>query len=280
MKDIRIAAAVCNCPLGALERNLTTVERLTRRAAGLGATLICFPELNLTGYATGPALRQAAVAQDAPVINRVGEIARDSGLVILAGLAMASGESGRIYAEHRVFWPDGRCAAYRKLHLAPHEQEVLSSGAAVPLFAANGVRFGIQLCYDVHFPELSTAMALAGAEMIFIPHASPRGTPRAKLTSWLRCLPARSFDNGIFVVACNQTGLNGAGLTFPGVAVAVGPDGTVLARRTEMKEGLLAIDLSAASLARVRGHRMRYFLPHRRPDLYAPLGRSKQGPDR
>ncbi len=70
---------------------------------------------------------------------------------------------------------------------------------------------GIQLCYDAHFPELSTRMAVNGADIIFMPHASPRGTPSQKLTSWLRHLTARAFDNGVFIVACNQNGDNQKG---------------------------------------------------------------------
>jgi N-carbamoylputrescine amidase len=87
----------------------------------------------------------------------------------------------------------------------------------------------------------------------------------------MRHLPARAFDNGVFIVACNQTGPNGSGLTFPGLAVILGPDGRVLAETTAGTDGLLIADLASEDLAAVRQHPMRYFLPRRRPDLY--LGR-------
>ena len=48
----------------------------------------------------------------------------------------------------------------------------------------------------------------------------------------MRHLPARAFDNGVFIVACNQTGTNGGGLSFPGVAMVIGPNGRVLAETT------------------------------------------------
>jgi N-carbamoylputrescine amidase len=111
-------------------------------------------------------------------------------------------------------------------------------------------------------------MALDGAEVIFMPHASPRGTPGEKRDSWMRHLPARAFDNAVFIVACNQTGDNGAGLAFPGLAVAIGPDGRVIAATADGQEGLLVADLDAERLAAVRSHPMRYFLPNRRPDVY------------
>ena len=273
MQDLRVAAAVCRCLPGNLARNLATMERLCHRAAARGVQIVCFPELNLTGYALGADLRQTHVAETDPVIARVQRMARDGNLVILAGLAVASAD-GQIHAEHRVFAADGKSTSYRKLHAAPPEEGILAPGNAIPVFDACGVRFGIQLCYDAHFPELATCMALAGAEVLFVPHASPRLTPRAKLTSWLRHLPARAFDNAVFVVACNQTGVGGSGLTFPGLALVLGPDGKVLAKRVSAAEGLLVADLKAERIEAVRAHRMRYFLPRRRPHLYRPVCRS------
>ena len=271
MRDIRIAAAVCRCPLGRIERNLETVQEMTSRAARYGAAMVCFPELNVTGYGLGRALQDVALHANDPTLDRLAETAARTGIVVLAGLSEKA-PGGLAYAAHWVFWPDGRRQAYHKVHLAPPETGVLCAGDRVPLFEAGGVRFGIQLCYDAHFPELSTRMALDGAEVIFVPHASPRGTAREKKASWQRHLKARAFDNGLFVVACNQSGGNGAGLSFPGLAMVIGPDGAVSASKSTIGDTLLLADLASDSLSRVRGHRMRYFLPHRRPGVYGGRG--------
>jgi N-carbamoylputrescine amidase len=114
-------------------------------------------------------------------------------------------------------------------------------------------------------------MAVDGAEIIFMPHASPRGLPADKLSSWMRHLPARAFDNGAFIVACNQVGDNGDGLIFPGVALVFGPDGKVLAQATGQTEDMLVIKLQCAQLKSLRSHSMAYFLPHRRVDLYGKI---------
>jgi N-carbamoylputrescine amidase len=145
---------------------------------------------------------------------------------------------------------------------------VFSAGAIVPVFEIQGVKLGIQLCYDVHFPELSTRMAIDDADVIFMPHASPRGTPEQKFNSWMRHLPARAFDNGLYVVACNQTGDNQNGLNFPGLSVIFNPSGQIIKKDTSGKEKIIIADLKAEGLAKVRDHRMRYFLPNRRPGLY------------
>jgi N-carbamoylputrescine amidase len=111
-------------------------------------------------------------------------------------------------------------------------------------------------------------MAIDGADIIFMPHASPRGTPPEKLDSWMRHLTARAFDNGVFIVACNQVGENQKGLDFPGIAMVIGPSGDVLKNNISGQEAMIVADLKADVLAAVRGHRMRYFLPNRRPELY------------
>jgi N-carbamoylputrescine amidase len=188
-------------------------------------------------------------------------------IVILAGLAEKDAK-GRIFASHLVVGPEGVCGIYRKIHIAPPENDIFNAGNSIPVFKTAGVILGIQLCYDVHFPELSTRMAVDGADIIFMPHASPRGTPPQKLTSWLRHLTARAFDNSVFIIACNQNGDNQKGLHFPGVAVVMDPSGQVIDKNISGEDGLVISDLKTETLNAVRNHRMRYFLPNRRPEIY------------
>ncbi len=194
-------------------------------------------------------------------------MAQDTEAVILAGMVERDANR-RLFASHLVVSPTGISGIYRKLHIAPPEHAVFSRGKQVPLFNILDVKLGIQLCYDAHFPELATRMAVDGADVIFMPHASPRGTPQEKLDSWMRHLSARAFDNGVFIVACNQVGKNQKGLVFPGLAVVVGPSGNVLQDETTGREGMLVRDLKADELSAVRDHKMRYFLPNRRPELF------------
>jgi predicted amidohydrolase len=267
MQTIRIAAVVFRSPRNQVRANLDRIEAWVAAARREGAAIVCFPEMSITGYGVDASIRDSAEPLPGEIDARLCQLATAYQTVILAGLA-EKGEEGRIYASHGVAAPGGWAGVYRKLHIAPPEKPVFAAGQSIPVFDAGGARFGIQLCYDAHFPELATRMALDGVEVIFMPHASPRGTPQEKRASWLRHLPARAFDNGVFIVACNQSGGNGAGLAFPGLAMVLGPDGRVIAETAEDAEGLLLADLDAARLDAVRRHPMRYFLPHRRADLY------------
>lgn len=267
MEDLRVALAITHNPVGAMADNLASIDHWAKVAQTAGAQLICFPELNLTGYTTKYPIETTALPFSDPSVQQLPAIAQDTGLAILAGFAEKD-QTGAIYATHLVATPNGQCDSYRKVHLSPPELDHFSPGNSVPLFTFKGVNFGIQLCYDTHFPELSTQMALAGADVIFMPHASPRVTPEEKFQSWMRHLPARAFDNSVYVLACNQTGENGLGLHFSGLAVAINPSGQIMDKDLSGEPGLLIVDLKSRHLKYVREHRMRYFLPSRRPEIY------------
>jgi predicted amidohydrolase len=271
MKTFRIAAVVCRACVGETDRNMKRMEHWIGQAARKDASLICFPEMSITGYGIRSNMADSAESVPGKSSESLLKLAAKENIVVLAGIAEAD-VKGRIYAGHLIAEPTGILGIYRKLHIPPPERGLFTPGNETPLFEAQGFKFAVQLCYDTHFPELSTHMALKGADIIFMPHASPRGTPAEKYRSWLRHLPARAYDNGVFVVACNQTGDNGQGLSFPGVALVIGPSGEVVSKVLNDEEEMLIADINTEALAAVRTHRMRYFLPNRRGDLFPMHG--------
>ncbi|RLB16379.1 MAG: nitrilase [Deltaproteobacteria bacterium] len=267
MEDLTIGLVCMHAEPGRINENLGTTARIARQAASKGAGIVCFPECSLTGYS----LERQQVEKSALLLGEaeflLKRVAEDSGVVILAGLAEKS-EGAEPFISQMIVGPKGLIGVHRKTHLGPPEKGIYQAADSLETFCAGGAAVGIELCWETHFPEISTAMALGGAEILFCPHASPRGTGKEKLQSWLRHLPARAFDNGVYVVACNQVGETSAGYSFPGVAVVIGPDGRVDATYTGNEERILFASLQASKLINTRENRMAYFLPHRRPSLY------------
>jgi predicted amidohydrolase len=270
MGSITVAAICMECRTGEVERNLAEMERLTARAASAGASLVCFPELSATGYLRRGADVKTAAGLSEAISSRLLGMATAYGCTVLAGL-VEPGDNGGIYVSHMVVSPEGVAGRHRKTHLPPPESGLYRAGSRLDLFHRGPVSYGIQLCYESHFPELSTLMALEGAQILFFPHASPRGSPEGKLKSWLRHLPARAFDNAVFVIACNQSGLPVEGCHFPGVALALDPQGYVLASHTGSSEHVMVVTLNLEILHEARSHRMKYFIPRRRPSMYRAL---------
>jgi predicted amidohydrolase len=267
VKDLCVAAVIMRCELGKPDVNLARIDTFARRAAGEGAHIICFPEACLTGYGVQTSAADHADTIPGPLTEAVLRMAQKHGLTILAGLIERGGR-GHLHLTHFVASPDGITGIYRKVHLGPPEQALYRAGQELPVFEHHNVTFGIELCYDAHFPELSTRLALKGADVLFIAHASPRGSPKQKYARWSRYLPARAMDNGVFVVACNQTGKNPFGLSFPGVGLIMDPRGRMISKAVGWEEGMILATLKEEVLRDVRHHPMAYYLRHRRPELY------------
>jgi len=267
MDDCRIAAVCMHAPLGEVGKNLDRIEALVSEASGEGASIVCFPELSVTGYTLKrPAEVYKGSGAD-KIMDRLVELARGAHLVLIAGIIEVS-DAKKPYITQVIAGPEGLIGLYRKTHLSPAEKGVYQAGQDIEVYNFGNTTFGVALCYETHFPEISAILALKGADILFFPHASPRGDPKGKFQSWMRHLPARAFDNGVFVVACNQVGSNSDGFLFPGVALVLGPDGKILAKYTGREEKILFVDLKADYLEDVRLHRMKYFIPQRRPGLY------------
>ncbi len=270
MRDITIAAVCMHSKVGQVGENLDRMEQLLDEALSKGSEIVCFPELSVSGYTIEYpcSLYDHRFSQE--IISRLVKLAKRKSVVLIAGM-MEVGPIGPPHIAQVVAGPSGLMGIYRKTHLSPMEKGHFAAGDDLTVFSHGGVIFGVQLCWEAHFPELSTIMALKGAEIIFMPHASPRTRPQEKLESWLRHMRSRAFDNAAYIVACNQVGQTSEGYIFPGVAIVIDPAGHILAERAEETEGMVVATLRAEPLNTIKSHTIRYFLPHRRPELYEPV---------
>jgi predicted amidohydrolase len=272
MEDFRVVAATMRSPVGKKPENLERMEFWVSQAAQSGAQAVCFPELNISGYGLRGEVGAWAEPIPGPSSDAVVEMARSHNLLILAGL-VEEGIGGGFFISQFAVGPEGLLGVYRKIHLGPSEEETYQAGDQCAVFRYGQTTFGIELCFDGHFPELSTLLALQGAEVIFIPHASPRESSEQKQERWLRYLAARAYDNSVFVVACNQVGENESGLAFSGTGLILSPRGEVLAAGREGGEGTILADLKQDTLRGVRENPRGFFLRKRRPDIYRQLWR-------
>jgi len=267
MEDLRVAAAVMRSAAGKKAENLARMKILVREAARRGAQAACFPEMNVSGYGLRQEMGSFAESIPGPSTEAVLKMAREYDLLILAGLAEKAAKD-EFFISHFAAGPEGLIGVYRKIHLGPPEEGIFQAGTECPVFSSGKVRFGIELCFDGHFPELSTLLALKGAEVIFIPHASPRESSAEKKARWLRYLPARAYDNSVFLVACNLLGETESGLAFSGGALILDPKGEILAESQDGGEEIILAELKSDTLRSVRENSKGFFLGRRRPDVY------------
>ncbi|MFX1542489.1 MAG: nitrilase-related carbon-nitrogen hydrolase [Promethearchaeota archaeon] len=123
--------------------------------------------------------------------------------------------------------PEGKTiGTYRKIHPFQSEREVFAGGNMLTLLDIKGVKVGVEICYDVRFPEVSRKLALEGAELILIPAAFP--DPR--VAHWDNLVMARAIENQLFVAAANRVGPSFDGKTYFGHSQVVDPWGVRFTR--------------------------------------------------
>ena len=116
MKHTTIALVVQNCIPGALKANLDVCIDYSEKAADEGASIVLFPEMNLTGYLSGKQLWDIAVPLSETICTRLLHTAKTRDITLVAGLAHLEKmeEEHRIFASHIVVFPDGRILIYKK----------------------------------------------------------------------------------------------------------------------------------------------------------------------
>ena len=268
MQDLRIAAVQMNCRVAEHDRNLATIERFAEEAAAQDVDIVCFPELCVCGYNAGDTSMPEPEPLEGESLRRLEEIARNFQITLLAGI-LERDASGIVYNTQVVCGSEGYVGHYRKTHVPDSEIGTWRHGDDLPVFDHAKARYGVEICYDSHFPELSTLLAEKGAEVIFLPHASPGETPVDKRARWMRYVPARAYDNNVYVAICNNVGDSGAGRTFSGVTFICDPLGAVIAEgQSGSEEEMVVADLSASMIAESRRKTLMFFRHYRRPEMY------------
>ncbi|WP_055550960.1 carbon-nitrogen hydrolase family protein [Streptomyces sp. NBRC 110028] len=237
--------------------NLVTLREQALRAAADGARLVVFPEAAMACF--GTRLGPLAEPLDGPWATEVRRIARDAGLVVVAGM-FTPAPDGRVTNTLLATGP-GVEASYDKIHLYDAfgfaESKTVAPGSEVVTFELDGVRIGLATCYDVRFPELFRAHADAGAVLSLLP--ASWGAGPGKREQWELLTRARALDATVWLAAVGQADPAASGAEAPstsaptgiGYSALVGPDGTVR-ERLEAAPGLLVADVVTEEVAAVR----------------------------
>lgn len=241
--------------------NVARIRQAAAAAQAFGAQLLVTPELSLTGYAIGDELQQLAEPANGPLVTRLQAVARGSGLHIVAGWPERDGAA--VYNSAVLADADG-VTVYRKCHLyGPYERRQFTPSQRLPgLVEVEGVKCGLMICYDLEFPEMARALALAGAALIAVPTALPASAGQRRVSEVL--VPSRALENHVFIAYAGLCGTE-RDLDYAGGSVIVGPDGIDLARAGGGDALLIArVDIASRAAA----HRENPYLNDRRPDLY------------
>ncbi|WP_123026685.1 carbon-nitrogen hydrolase family protein [Mycolicibacterium stellerae] len=232
--------------------NLSTIGRLVAQAAAQGSALVVFPEYSMfTVPVMDERFLESAEHVDGQFVAQLKELARAHAIAIVCGINEATDEGSRIHNTLLAVDTHGEVvAAYRKLHLYDAfgytESSLVSPGPVEPpqTFTVEGLRFGMQTCYDLRFPEVTRRLVDAGVDAVLMPAEWVPGP--LKEDHWTTLLRARAIENTVYLAAADQCGRSGAGNSM-----IVDPMGVVLASLGE-EDGLATATLDPSRIARVR----------------------------
>jgi len=242
------------------EAALAHVLPLVREAAVAGAGFIATPEgTNVLQKDRAVLLPMLTSLDDDPVVAGLRGAARDLGIWILIGSALVRREDGKAANRSVLASPDGAVVAtYDKLHMfdvdlptgeSSRESATYEPGDRAVTARAGPLKLGMTVCYDLRFPGLYRALALAGAEVMAIPSAFTRPTGAAH---WEVLMRARAIETGAFVLAPAQGGRHEDGRGTWGHSLVVAPWGEVIAQLDHDEPGVLLADLDLAAPAKAR----------------------------
>jgi predicted amidohydrolase len=239
---------------------LAHVLPLVREAAAAGARFIATPEgTNVLQKDRETLLPMLVSLEDDVVVSGLRAAAQDLGVWILVGSALVKREDGKAANRSALVSPAGEIVAtYDKLHMfdvdlptgeTARESATYEPGDRAVTARAGELKLGMTVCYDLRFPALYRALALAGAEVMTIPAAFTRPTGAAH---WEVLMRARAIETGAFVLAPAQGGKHEDGRGTWGHSLVVAPWGDLIAQLDHDEPGVLIADLDLAAAAKAR----------------------------
>lgn len=260
---LRLALAQMNVTVGDLAGNAARIAERIAEARELGAHLVAFPELAITGYPPEDLLLKPSFIE----ANRqalLGLQAATRGLTALVGFVDRDVDLYNAAAVlHDGEWVD----TYRKQRLPNYgvfdELRYFSAGDSELLLTLGEAAVGISICEDIWSPGGPVArLASAGANVVVNINASPyhRGKSQARH----RMLGARAADHGICVAYVNMIGGQDE-LVFDGDSLIMDAQGEVVAEARPFEDELLVADVELEQVFRARLHDPRRRQQPRRP---------------
>lgn len=227
-------------------RRLERLARVLDDPAARQCSLLVCPELFLSGYFVDDKLHERAETPSGSFAREACRLAREHRCAIVYGYPERDGD--HVYNAALCAGPDGRVAANHRKNLLPgdYEQHYFQPGWQPTTLALQGWKIGMLVCYEAEFPEPARHYARAGCDLVVASTALVADWPVVAQ----RVIPARAFENNLFLAYANHAGTEGDH-RFLGESVVVSPFGRDLAR-AGTDEALVTARLDPAEMTRAR----------------------------
>jgi len=239
--SFKIALAQLNLLVGDVHGNATRVIATTRRArAELGADLVVFPELTLSGYPPEDLLFHRGFRRQIELgLDRVRQEVQDASVVVGFPEYTRAG----IYNSAALISGGAIAAIHRKAELPNYkvfdEKRYFQPGAQPTVVDRQGFRVGLLVCEDIWEPESTQLARSDGAELLVVINASPYELHKQREREDIARIRAR--DVGLPLVYVNIMGAQDE-LVFEGNSFVMDAEGKVVMRAPAYEEGIYPVE--------------------------------------
>jgi predicted amidohydrolase len=268
---MRVAVAQLDPKLADKERNLDACLVSLDEAVAAGAELLVLPECAIPGYMFESAEEAMPYGEEipGPSTQAFAEACARNGAHVVCGLIERDGD--HLHNAAVLVGPEGLIGSYRKTHLPfLGVDRFVTPGAELPVWETALGRIGVEICYDLRFPEVTRTLALKGADIV----CHPTNFPLAARVQTELITTARAAENRIYLLTANRCGKE-RWAEFCGRSQIVDPYGVRLAETDVAGEALLVADVEIEKARDkdyvIPGEYELYLFGHRRPELYGAL---------
>ncbi len=249
MRKVRVSLLQLSTRLGKIEENYEKILKGIEYSLKENAEIIVTPELATIGYGSGD-IYLDKVRENLEVLEKIKKEVKDFYLII--GY-MEEDNKGFFYNSAALIYNGEIIGNYRKVQLVNYrlfdEKRYFKAGNRMPVFKTKFGKIGILICEDVWFPEPPRAMALRGAEVLFVIGASP--FERKKDEIWINYLKQRVYDNILPICFCNQAGCQ-EGIVYMGFSMYLNAKGEIVSQGKLIEEDIVIFDLDLDEYKRIR----------------------------
>ncbi|HEU4370072.1 MAG TPA: NAD+ synthase [Methylomirabilota bacterium] len=252
MRRFRIALAQINVTVGDFEGNVGRIRTGIEQARAVGAHLVAFPELAITGYPPEDLLFKSAFIE--ANLRALADVARAAaGLTAVVGFVDKRDD---IFNAAAVLHDGAVAGVYHKQYLPNYgvfdENRYFQAGTEAPVYSLGATRFAVNICEDVWYPTgPTTRQALAGAELVVTINASPYHAGKGQQRE--RMIATRAADDVACLAFVNLVGGQDE-LVFDGGSLVVNERGETLARGRQFAEDFIVTDLDLDGVFHARLH--------------------------
>jgi predicted amidohydrolase len=250
--------------------NLEKIISYISKASSKNATLCAFPEFMMfytKSSQTSKELANLSETINGNFVSTIAKAAKENHIQVIGSFYERSKKRDRVYDTSFVIDHLGKViSTYRKIHLydalgyKESDKMIPGSKIAKPVSTSIG-KIGMMICYDLRFPEMSRALAIAGSEVLIAPSAWIKGPMKEE--HWITINKTRAIENGCYVIAPDQVGN-----IYCGRSLVVDPYGKILLDMKN-KQGINFVDINLKKVKEIR--KVLPLLKNRRTDAYSTL---------